>query len=153
MEPMWLQAQAVQAAQLVPCVAQLPVGWSFGLLTVDNGRSTMTVDHDRAGPKAIAVRFAESCDVSGAVEVASDVEGARRFDRAPDTATNAIATWYEVFPGGCTTVRVTSRNPAPEVVADVAEQAGRVIGFVPRAELAATLAERSHGRLHLDPPG
>ena len=51
MEPMWLQAQAVQTAQLVPCVASLPVGWSFRVLTVNNGRSTITVDHDRAGAK------------------------------------------------------------------------------------------------------
>ena len=28
---------------------RLPVGWSFRLLTVNNGRSTITVDHDRAG--------------------------------------------------------------------------------------------------------
>ncbi|HEX2785104.1 MAG TPA: phosphatase PAP2 family protein, partial [Ilumatobacteraceae bacterium] len=36
MEPMWLQAQAVPTAALVPCVTALPVGWSFGLLTVNN---------------------------------------------------------------------------------------------------------------------
>ena len=77
MEPMWLQAQAVPTAELVPCVASLPVGWSFGLLTVNNGRSTITVDHDRAGSKAIDLRFADSCDVTGATEVA------RRRPRRP----------------------------------------------------------------------
>ena len=46
-------------AQLVPCVASLPVGWSFRSLTVNNGRSTITLDHDRAGSKAIDLRFAE----------------------------------------------------------------------------------------------
>ena len=61
MEPMWLQAQAVQTAELVPCVASLPVGWSFGELTVNNGRSTISVNHDRAGSKAIDLRFAGSC--------------------------------------------------------------------------------------------
>ena len=71
MEAMWLQAQAVPTAELVPCVATLPVGWSFGLLTANNGRSTITVDHDRAGSKAIDLRFAGSCDVTGATEVSS----------------------------------------------------------------------------------
>ena len=66
MEPMWLQAQAVPTAELVPCVASLPVGWSFRTLTVNNGRSTITLDHDRAGAKAIELRFAEACDVTGA---------------------------------------------------------------------------------------
>ena len=88
MEPMWLQAQAVQTAQLVPCVASLPVGWSFRVLTVNNGRSTITLDHDRAGAKAIELRFAEACDTNGATEVASDVPGARRYERRPVEGTD-----------------------------------------------------------------
>ncbi len=152
MEPMWLQAQAVPTAQLVPCVTSLPVGWSFGHLTVNNGRSTITVNHDRAGSKAIDLRFAESCDVTGAREVTADVPGARRFERGPVDGTHNILTWYEVFPGGCATVRLSSRNAAPEVLKDVTAQASRVIGFVPRADLARALDERSDGRLHLDPP-
>jgi tRNA A-37 threonylcarbamoyl transferase component Bud32/membrane-associated phospholipid phosphatase len=152
MEPMWLQAQAVPTAELVPCVASLPVGWSFRLLTVNNGRSTITVDHDRAGPKAIDLRFADSCDVTGATEVVADVPAARRFERGPVEGTNTILTWYEVFPGGCATVRLSSRSTAPEVLDDVTAQASRVIGFVPRTDLARALDERSDGRLQLDPP-
>jgi hypothetical protein len=152
MEPMWLQAQAVPPAQLVPCVTSLPVGWSFGLLTVNDGRSTFTVDHDRAGSKAIDVRFADSCDVAGATEVAGDVPGARRYEATADEGTSTILTWYEVFPGGCTTVHLSSHEHAPEVVRTVSAEAGQVIGFVPRADLAQALAERSDGRLQLDPP-
>jgi membrane-associated phospholipid phosphatase/tRNA A-37 threonylcarbamoyl transferase component Bud32 len=151
MEPMWLQAQAVPTAALVPCVASLPVGWSFGLLTVDNGRSTITVNHDRAGSKAIDLRFAASCDLTGTSEVAADVPGAHRFDRGSVEGTNIILTWSEVFPGGCATVRLSSRNAAPEVLKDMSAQAGRVIGLVPRADLALELELRSNGRLHLDP--
>ena len=128
------------------------MGWSFRLLTVNNGRSTITVDHDRAGSKAIDLRFAESCDVTGATEVAADVPGARRFERGPVDGTDTILTWYEVFPGGCATVRLSSRNAAPEVLEEVTAQAGRVIGFVSRADLARALDERSDGRLRLDPP-
>ncbi len=152
MEPMWLQAQAVPTAQLVPCVASLPVGWSFRLLTVNNGRSTITVDHDRAGPKAIDLRFADSCDVTGAAQVVGDVPGARRFERDPIDGTDTILTWYEVFPGGCATVRLSSRSAAPEVLEEVTAQASRVVGFDSRAHLAQVLDERSDGRLRLDPP-
>ncbi len=152
MEAMWLQAQAVPTATLVPCVASMPVGWSFGLLTVNNGLSTMTVDHDRAGSKAIHLSFADSCDVTGATEVAADIPGAQRFERGPVAGTSTLLTWYEVFPGGCATVQLSSRNAAPEVVDDVIAQAGGVIGFVRRADLARALEERSDGRLQLDPP-
>ena len=152
MEAMWLQAQAVPTAELVPCVATLPVGWSFGLLTANNGRSTIAVHHDRAGAKAIDLRFAASCDVTGATEVVSDVPGAQRFERGPIAGTDTILTWYEVFPGGCTTTELSSDNHAREVVDDVTTQAGRVIGFVPRTDLARALNDRSDGRLKLNPP-
>jgi tRNA A-37 threonylcarbamoyl transferase component Bud32 len=152
MEPMWLQAQAVPTAELVPCVASLPVGWTFGVMTANDGRSTITVDHDRAGAKAIDVRFAASCDIAGATEVVADVQGARRYERRPVDGTTTILIWYEVFPGGCTTVRLSSRTALPEVLEEVTAQASRVIGFVSRADLARVLAERSDGRLRLDAP-
>jgi membrane-associated phospholipid phosphatase/tRNA A-37 threonylcarbamoyl transferase component Bud32 len=150
-EPMWLQAQAVPTAELVPCVVSLPVGWSFRLLTVNNGRSRITVDHDRAGSETIDVRFTDSCDVTGATEVVADVPGARRFERDPVDGTGTILTWYEVFPGGCATARLSSGSAAPGVITDVTAEASRVIGFVPRADLARVLDERSDGRLQLDP--
>jgi membrane-associated phospholipid phosphatase/tRNA A-37 threonylcarbamoyl transferase component Bud32 len=151
MEPMWLQAQAVQTAELVPCVASLPVGWSFRELTVNNGRSTITVDHDRAGSNAIELRFAEACDTNGATEVAADVPAARRFERRPGNGNDTILTWYEVFDGGCATVHLNSHTAAPQVVDEVTAQASDVISFVTRSELAAALEARSDGRLHLDP--
>jgi hypothetical protein len=151
-EPMWLQAQAVPSAQLIPCAASMPVGWSFGLLTVNDGRSTITLDHDRAGAKAIELHFAASCDVRGATAVPADVPSARRFERRPAHGTNPMLTSYEVFRGGCATVRLRSGNAAPAVLDAVTAEAGRVIGFVPRARLARALRQRSDGRLHLDPP-
>jgi hypothetical protein len=150
LEPLWLQAQAVATAEFVPCIGDLPVGWSFGQLTVNNGISTITVDHDRAGERAIDISFAESCDVSGATEVAADVPGARRFEPAQDADT--ILAWFEVYSGGCTAVRLSSDDDAPEVLAEVTAQVERVVGFVSRADLEEALDERSDGRLQLNPP-
>jgi hypothetical protein len=93
-----------------------------------------------------------SCDVSGATEVGADVPGAERFERRPDDGTDTILTWYEVFPGGCVTVQLSSRSTAPEVLEDVTAQSGEVLGFVSRADLARALDERSDGRLELNPP-
>jgi tRNA A-37 threonylcarbamoyl transferase component Bud32 len=152
MEPMWLQAQAVPTAELVPCVSSLPVGWSFRTLTVNNGRSTMSIDHDRAGSEAIVVHFADSCDLTGATEVAGDVAGARRFERPPTVGSDTLLTWYEVFEGGCVSVRLTTDTTDSAVVDEVTTQAGQVIGFASRDDLARALDERSDGRLELDPP-
>jgi hypothetical protein len=152
LEPLWLQAQAVATAEFVPCVRALPVGWSFGWLTVNNGISTISVDHDRAGTEAIDVTFTESCDVSGSTEVAADVPGARRFEADPDEGTDTVLTWYEVYAGGCTTVRLSSDNDSPEVLDDLTGQADRVVGFVSREDLDDALDERSDGRVRLNPP-
>ena len=153
LEAMWLQAQAVPTASLVPCVGSLPLGWSFRTLTVNEGRSTISLDHDRAGARAVQLRFAEACDVAGADEAPTDVPGARRFTRGPQAGTDVVLTRYEVFPGGCATVTVSSRTASPAVVDAVTAQLDRLLDYVTRSRLAGALDRRSDGRLHLDPPG
>jgi hypothetical protein len=152
MEPMWLQAQAVPTAELVPCVTPLPVGWSFRQMTANNGRATTTLDHDRAGSDALVLQFTATCDLAGATEVATDVAGARRFERGPSDGTDTLLTWYEVFQGGCTTVQLSSKSTAPAVLDEVTAQARTVVDFVARADLARQLDAVSNGRLQLDPP-
>jgi hypothetical protein len=56
MEPLWLMAQSVPSASLVPCVRSLPVGWSVAEVAVNDGRSVITLDHDRAGSQALVAR-------------------------------------------------------------------------------------------------
>ncbi|HEV3504395.1 MAG TPA: phosphatase PAP2 family protein, partial [Actinomycetes bacterium] len=81
LEPLWLQAQAVPSASLVPCVGALPVGWSLGDVAVNDGRSVLALHHDRAGGEAMAARFTAGCDVGQAAEEASGREGVRRYQR------------------------------------------------------------------------
>ena len=57
LEPLWLEAQSVPSASLVPCVRALPEGWSFGAANVRNGWSKWTLDHDRLGKPALSVRL------------------------------------------------------------------------------------------------
>ena len=113
LEQLWIDAQSVQSATLVPCVASLPVGWSVGNVYANSGRSGFTVDHDRAGRAALEVELTTQCDTRGATEVAPDVDGARRFV-APAAAGDGLdRTWYEVFPGGCTTTPLRSHSSEP----------------------------------------
>jgi hypothetical protein len=50
-------------------VRYLPVGWSVAEVAVNNGRSVLTLDHDRAGAAALVVRLSAGCDPVGAVEL------------------------------------------------------------------------------------
>jgi hypothetical protein len=79
------------------------------------------------------------------------VPGARRFERRPFTGSTTVLTWYEVFPGGCATVRLSSRDSSAVVVDEVTAQADQVIDFATRARLGQALDRRSDGRLQLDP--
>ena len=44
LEPLWLEAQSVPSASLVPCVRSLPAGWGFGGANVRNGWSKFTLN-------------------------------------------------------------------------------------------------------------
>jgi hypothetical protein len=148
LEPLWLQAQAVPSASLIPCVQSLPVGWSVAMVTVNDGRSVLTLDHDRAGAAALVVRLTAGCTPSGAVEGPSATPGVRHSQAMASTTGEFTATWYDQFPGGCVTSRLhLTTDPNGEFAA----QAPQVLGFTTRAALQAALSRRSDGRLQLDP--
>jgi membrane-associated phospholipid phosphatase/tRNA A-37 threonylcarbamoyl transferase component Bud32 len=149
LEPLWLMAQSVPSASRVPCVRALPVGWTVAEVAVNGGRSVLTLDHDRAGDRALVVRLTAACDPAGAVEGPSPTEGVRHLQRIESGAGGGFAaTWYHQFPGGCVTSRLhLSTDPNGEFAA----QAPAVLGFTSREALRRALDERSDGRLQLDP--
>jgi tRNA A-37 threonylcarbamoyl transferase component Bud32 len=146
-EPLWLMAQSVPSASLVPCVAFLPVGWSVAEVAVNNGRSLITLNHDRAGNAAMVVELRASCDLTGTTEVTSELPGARRYLRTDRNSERFSVTRSYVVPGGC----ITGRFTAPAGQQHLAGETSSAIGFTTRQELAQALSERSDGRLHLDP--
>jgi tRNA A-37 threonylcarbamoyl transferase component Bud32/membrane-associated phospholipid phosphatase len=148
LEPLWLEAQAVPSASLVPCVRFLPVGWNVAEVAVNNGRSLITLNHDRAGDRALVVRLTAACEVNGAVEGPSATTGVRHYQRIESPTGQFTAVWYDRFPGGCVTSRLhLTTDPNGEFAA----QAPQVLGFTTRAALQEALSQRSDGRLQLDP--
>jgi tRNA A-37 threonylcarbamoyl transferase component Bud32/membrane-associated phospholipid phosphatase len=142
LEPLWLMAQSVPSASLIPCLQLVPVDWKVAEVAVNNGRSVITLDHDRGGSAAMVVRLTASCDLVGATEVTSEQRGATRYYRARDN-TRAYK-----FPGGCVTQRYRAAGPSALRLSDTASTE---FGFISREELRQALSQRSHGRLELDP--
>ena len=147
-EPLWLMAQAVPSASLVPCVQILPAGWEVADVRVEAGRSRITFDTDRAGDGAVVVGLAASCDLVGAREVTSEqLPKARRYVRIQRTPAGFSAIRSYVFPGGC----ITGQLAAPAANQDeLLSEASLAIGFTTREELRQALSQRSGGRLKLD---
>jgi tRNA A-37 threonylcarbamoyl transferase component Bud32 len=146
--PLWLMAQSVPSAALVPCVESRLPGWTVADVAVNDGRSVITFDHDRAGAAAVVVRMAAACDRAGAVEEPSQEPGVRRFERVARLAGAFSATWYDQFLGGCVTYRLQSTT---DPTGQFANEAPQVLGFTTREQLRQALAQRSGGRLQLDP--
>jgi tRNA A-37 threonylcarbamoyl transferase component Bud32 len=148
LEPLWLQAQAVPSASMVPCVHSLPVGWTLAEVAVNDGRSVITLNHDRAGDAALVARLTASCDPGGAVEGPSQTEGVRRYQETESRTGEFSLTWYDQFSGGCVTSRLhLTTDPNGEFAA----QAPQVLGFTTRGALREALSQRFDGRLQLDP--
>ena len=55
-EPLWLLAQSVPSASLVPCVRGLPPGWAVATAKASNGLSEFTLAHD-PDSQAMTVRL------------------------------------------------------------------------------------------------
>jgi tRNA A-37 threonylcarbamoyl transferase component Bud32 len=147
LEPLWLQAQAVPSASLVPCVRDLPVGWGLTEVAVNDGRSVIALHHDRAG-QALEARLTAGCEVGGVAEAPSGQPGVRRHQLDTRQGPVFTAVRFDVFQGGCLITRIT----APETHrAEVLDGSTGIIGFVSRDMLGQALADRSGGRLHLDP--
>jgi tRNA A-37 threonylcarbamoyl transferase component Bud32/membrane-associated phospholipid phosphatase len=152
-EPLWLEAQSVPTASFVPCLRPLPVGWSVAGVEVDDGRSVITLDHDRAGAAALRVVLGRSCDDGTAIEAGSDQPGVRRYEERSMTDPRVIGRWYETFLGGCVTVDVRSGSDRAEVNAGLPGEAAQIVALTSRVALGEALARRSSGRLSLDPSG
>ena len=70
-----IQHQAVPGAALVPCIRQLPPGWTYNDLVPERGRSRFEFDSDRVGAGFLEVTFEESCDTGDAVLQPTDEPG------------------------------------------------------------------------------
>jgi hypothetical protein len=147
-EPLWLMAQSVPSATLVPCMQLIPAGWTVVEVRVQDGRSLIAFDTDRAGTATVVVELAASCDRTGAAEVTSEQPGALRYWRVDHSAPKFSATRFYEFPGGCLVERFRSDTAPP---AEFASTASLGLGFVTRQELRQMLSQRSGGRLRLDP--
>jgi tRNA A-37 threonylcarbamoyl transferase component Bud32/membrane-associated phospholipid phosphatase len=147
-EPLLLEAQSVPSASMVPCVAALPSGWTLADVAVNDGRSVLTFDSDRAGEGAMTVLLRAGCDLAGATRARADQAGLLRYQRLERLAPRYTATRLDVFPGGCLASRLVAAVASSE---QLSQESSRILGLVSRDSLRLELERRSSGRLHLDP--
>jgi hypothetical protein len=149
LEGLWVEAQSVPTAALLPCVRPLPPGWAFAHGNAGSGRSVITLDNDRAGPGALQLILTVRCPASGATQVASVLPGVRRFAARRTAGGSFSRSWYDLFPGGCVTIKLHSASMLAAIDSGLPDQAMLIVGYVRRGALQQALQRRSGGRLHL----
>ena len=158
LEELWLQAQAVPSASLIPCFHAFPAG-IHGALAVRNGESVLQFDragvyikfniadgpHVTAAAGTVTIRLTATCAAPTATAGQTIAPGVTRFHLEGPASTSEVA---DVFRGGC----VTYRAQAGSASATLLDQAQRAVSFQTRDDLRQALQRRSGGRLDLYPP-
>jgi hypothetical protein len=96
-----LVAQSVPTASFVPCIDQLPPGWSVPVFRVGRGQTAFSLLSDRAGGRSVAVRFDQTCQSTGSVPTTSRAPGVHTSVRIESIDPRYSGTLYDTFPGGC----------------------------------------------------
>jgi hypothetical protein len=129
-------AQAVPSATMVPCIGEMPVGWSFASLDVEDGVARFWLDSDRAGLRALEVTLTARCVTSGTTAVDSDEEGAQRRQRLDSLAPRFVGTTFDLFTGGCVRYRYELTSGAH---IGLHEELHDAVSLFPRRDLAADI--------------
>lgn len=120
-----LLAQAVPSASLVPCVRELPEGWTFAGYTASDERASFTLaGPDDSGARA-EVSFLQACDGAPGATIRSDERGTVLLEDVRRRQPYA-GRWTYRFDGGCVGVNVAvgAGGRAQDVAA--------ALSFVPR---------------------
>ncbi len=143
-----LIAQAVPTAQLVPCVATLPSGWTVFDIEVRDGHAQIDLSADDMGTIAVSVTLTSSCDLTDATSVPSDREGTRRYDVEPGDTSPLDSIRRYVFDGGCATYSFDQRSTEREVPV---EEALLAVPLLSRDVVREAVRVSYDDRVELDP--
>ena len=143
-----LMAQSVPSAQVLPCLRRLPEGWAVGGFNARRGRTRLWLTVGRENRTALNVFLQHRCDLHGYAEVQSEVPGTSRFDRLTSSGAVLRGNRAYVYAGSCLRYDYTLLDASALPALTTA------IGTLDRADVAARVAQDSHGHLRLDPePG
>lgn len=97
-------AQSVPESAYVPCIAELPTGWSYVGLEVDHVGTTISLESDRAD-RRVEIELMASCEVGSATPIAPSDAGMRTYQLIESIDPRYAGSFIDVFPGGCIVAR------------------------------------------------
>ena len=125
-------AQSVPGAAYVPCISELPTGWSFDGADIDQDGTTISLDSDRAD-RPMEISLSATCDVGSATPIAPSEEGTRTYQLIETIDPRYSGTFIDVFPGGCI---VSSYDFERGAHIALITELQRAVGLYPRRQLS-----------------
>ena len=128
-------AQSVPGAAYVPCISELPTGWSFDGADIDQDGTTISLDSDRAD-RPMEISLSATCDIGSATPIAPSDEGTRTYQLIESIDPRYSGTFIDVFPGGCI---VSSYDFERGAHIALVTELQRTVGLYPRRQLSQEL--------------
>ncbi len=131
-------AQSVPGAAYIPCIRQLPPGWSASAFNPARGRMRFTLTSDLARGTPVVVQLAAVCRIGDATPSPSRVAGVLAYTRLPSISPRLVGSLYDVFRGGCVSYSFNFGRQQYALIG----QFESAVGLYSRQELRLTLKKR-----------
>lgn len=132
-------AQSVPRAAYVPCIRELPQGWSTSAYNVASGGTRFLFNSDRAPGSPVTVQLAAACRISGASASRPRGAGVLTYIRLISIAPRFTGILYDTFPGGCVSYSFDFQR-GPHIA--LMEEFESAIGLCPRLQLRLVLKKK-----------
>jgi hypothetical protein len=132
-------AQSLPAATYVPCIRDLPEGWSSSGFDATQGGTTFLLDSDRSPERPVQVQLTATCRPGIASPSPPRAPGVLTYTRLTSVRPRFTGTVYDVFPGGCVSYAFDFALGSQIALT---EQFERTIGLYPRQQLQLVLKQK-----------
>jgi hypothetical protein len=131
-------AQSVPSASYLPCIRDLPPGWTTsGFVPARDGTSFL-LNSDRSPGQPVTVQLSITCRISGASPSPARAPGVLTYTRLDSIRPRFAGRLYDVFPGGCVTYSFDFSHGSQIELVEQFEQAA---GLYPRQQLRLVLKQ------------
>ena len=129
-------AQSVPSASYLPCVRDLPAGWTTAGFDPAQDGTRFLLYSDRSAGQPVTVQLSIACRISGASPSPARAPGVLTYTRLDSIRPRVAGSLYDVFSGGCVTYRFDFGHGSQIALMEQFEQA---IGLYPRQQLRLVL--------------
>jgi hypothetical protein len=132
-------AQSVPSASYVPCLRELPEGWSTSGFDPTQDGSSFLLNSDRSPERPVTVRLSGTCAIGGASPSSARAPGVLTYTRLDSISPRFAGRLYDVFPGGCVSYGFDFASGSQIALMEQFEGA---VGLYPRQQLRLVLKQK-----------